>query len=119
MEMARRGGPSFILVMLVRVSRGESVTLPAETCFPGGVAEDPVPGVVKNLPLLGGFVELDLGGSDDLEGPDLAKIDTIGVESRSGAVGSEVDYVGDLGGYHVDWFCSLGLWVELRFAGRR
>jgi hypothetical protein len=49
----------------------EVLALPAEAGFAGGVGEDPAPGVVEDLPLLGGVVEFDLGGADDFEGADL------------------------------------------------
>ena len=70
------------------------LTLPTEAGVPGGVGEDPVPGEVENLPLLGGVAEFDLGGADDFEGTDLTEIDQLGVESGSGAVRVEVNHFG-------------------------
>ncbi len=59
----------------------EGFTFPAETGFAGGIGEDPVPGVVEDLPTAGCVVEFDLGGADDFEGADLFQIDALGVES--------------------------------------
>ena len=73
----------------------EVLTLPAEAVFSGGIGEDPVSGEIEDLPLLGGFVELDLGGADDLETADLAEIDQLGVESGSATVGGEVNHFGE------------------------
>ena len=73
----------------------EVLTLPTEASFSGRIGEDRGPGEVEDLPLLGGFVELDLGGSDDLETADLAEIDQLGVKSGSATVGGEVNHFGE------------------------
>jgi hypothetical protein len=87
----------------------EVLAFPAEAGFAGGVGEDPVPGVVEDLPLLGGVVELDLGGADDFEGADLSdRCARCRVRLRCRRV--EVQHVGDVGGHD----CTSGglVWVS-------
>ena len=72
----------------------EVAAFPVKAGFTGGGGEKPATGEVVDFPLLAFGVEFDVAGTAHVEATDLLEIDHLGIETRPGAVGGEVQDVG-------------------------